>query len=227
MFSRITDIINSNINAALDKAEDPEKLLRLVIQEMEETLVEVRSASAKWIAEQKDLDRQISALNHDAAMWEAKAEKALRNNREDLAKAALVEKNKATDKAQSLNESKAHIDESLAKLNDDICRLSNKMEEARAKQKQFAQRTNSATVRLKVKQKSDSNRIEEVMIKFDDYERKIEQLEAQVESYDLGKQETGLKAEIDALETDEKIDQQLDALKKKMQKKQNKTAKAA
>lgn len=224
MFSRITDIVNANINALLDKAEDPQKMLRLVIQEMEETLVEVRSSSAKWIAEQKDLDRQIAAVNAQADDWQSKAEKALRNDREDLAKAALVEKQTMTEKSAALTESKTQIEGNLNKLNEDIARLNAKLEEAKAKQKQLIQRNASASVRLKVKQKSESQRIENVMVKFEDYERKIDELEAQVEAYDMGTQPTGLKAEIDALETDDEIAKQLEAMKQKLAKKTKKAA---
>ncbi|HKJ20802.1 MAG TPA: PspA/IM30 family protein, partial [Woeseiaceae bacterium] len=123
IFTRFSDIVNSNINAILDKAEDPEKIVRLMIQEMEDTLVEVRSAAARSIADKKDLNRKIEALDRERGDWDDKAELAMRKGREDLAKAALVEKSRAASAVEVLKEDYAAVDEGLAKLNEDIARL--------------------------------------------------------------------------------------------------------
>jgi len=130
IFTRFSDIVNSNINAILDKAEDPEKIVRLMIQEMEDTLVEVRSAAARSIADKKDLNRKIERLDRDLNDWDQKAELALRKGREDLAKAALVEKSRVTAAVDLLKQDYLAVDEGLAKLNEDIARLESKLEDA-------------------------------------------------------------------------------------------------
>ena len=120
IFSRFSDIVNSNINALLDKAEDPEKMVRLIIQEMEDTLVEVRSTSAKTIAEKKELQRVVSRLEEDVADWQGKAELALSKDRDDLARSALIEKQKAADQAASVNADIANLDLHISKLQDEV-----------------------------------------------------------------------------------------------------------
>jgi phage shock protein A len=123
IFSRFSDIVNSNINALLDKAEDPEKMVRMIIQEMEDTLVEVRSASAKTIANKKDIGAQIVKLEAEAADWQAKAELALSKDREDLARAALQEKKKCKEAAEILAKDRALVEEEIGKLQDEIGEL--------------------------------------------------------------------------------------------------------
>ena len=214
VFSRFTDIINSNINSLLDKAEDPEKMVRLIIQEMEDTLVEVRSSSAKTLADKKDLARQISKYEKDAEQWQQKAELALSKGREDLARAALVEKKKSADNAVSLQEELTHVDEHIEKLQGEIVQLQDKLADAKARQKAILMREKTATSRLKVKKKIDSDKVNDALSRFDRYERKIDDIEAQVESYDLGSK--SLSDEIAELETDEQIDDELAELKAKM-----------
>ena len=215
VFSRFTDIINSNINSILDKAEDPEKMVRLIIQEMEDTLVEVRSSSARTLADKKDLTRQVTRMSNDAQTWQQKAELALSKGREDLARAALIEKSKCEDAATSLTEELASFDDHIAKLQDEIAQLQEKLADAKARQKAIVMRGKTASSRLKVKSKLDSGKVEDALSRFDRYERKIDDLEAQVDSYDLGKK--SLADEIADLETDDNIDSELEALKAKMQ----------
>jgi phage shock protein A len=151
IFSRFTDIVNSNINALLDKAEDPEKMVRLIIQEMEDTLVEVRSTSARLIAEKKDSERQLNRISQDAADWDAKAELAISKDREDLARLALVEKKKAGEQASSLESDIQRLDEHLNRLNEEVGQLQTKLADAKARQKTIIMRQRAVSSRLDVK----------------------------------------------------------------------------
>jgi phage shock protein A len=214
VFSRFTDIINSNINSLLDKAEDPEKMVRLIIQEMEDTLVEVRSSSAKTLADKKELSRQIGRYQKDAEQWQEKAELALSKGREDLARAALVEKKKCSESAEAMEDELTHVDEHIAKLQDEITQLQDKLADAKARQKAIIMREKTVSSRLKVKRNIDSGKVEDALSRFDRYERKIDDLEAQVEAQDLGSK--SLADEIAELEGDEKIDDELAQLKAKL-----------
>ena len=216
IFSRFSDIVNSNINSLLDKAEDPEKMVRLIIQEMEDTLVEVRSSSAKTIAEKKDLQRVVSRLQGEADDWQAKTELALSKDRDDLARAALIEKQKAAEQADALRRDIAVLDEHISKLQDEVSQLQEKLADAKARQKSMLMRRTTVENRLEVKKSLDSNRINDAMFKFERYEQKIDSLEAQVESYDLGKK--SLKDEFAELAAQDKIDNELAALKAKVTK---------
>ncbi len=214
IFSRFTDIINSNINNLLDKAEDPAKMVRLIIQEMEDTLVEVRSSSAKTLADKKELARQVSRLEQDAEQWQAKAELALNKDREDLARAALMEKKKSSESAQALVDELAHTDEHLSKLQGEISQLQDKLSDAKVRQKAIVIREKSASSRLKVKENIHSTRVNDALSRFDHYERKVDDIEAEIESYDLGSK--SLADEIADLESDDKVDDELAQLKAKM-----------
>ncbi len=214
IFTRFTDIVNSNINALLDKAEDPEKMVRLIIQEMEDTLVEVRSASAKTLASKKEITAQISKYKSDAADWEAKAELALSKDRDDLARAALQEKKKSAEAAEALNKELDVVDEQISKLQEEIGQLQEKLADAKARQKTIIMRQKTASSRLEVKRTLDSSKVDAAMGRFEQYERKIDDLESQVEAYDLGKKT--LNDEFAELESDDKIDEELAKLKAKM-----------
>ena len=214
IFSRFTDIINSNINSILDKAEHPEKMVRLIIQEMEETLVEVRTQSAKLIADKKELGRRVDRLHLEAEDWESKAEVALSKGREDLARAALKEKSSAEEATMALETNLEVIDINLDKLSGDIGLLQQKLVDAKARQKALIVRSRTAQSRMGVKRQLHDVDIDEAMSRFDRYERKIDDLEGEVEAYDLG-QKT-LSDEIGELENDERIDEALARLKAKM-----------
>ena len=214
IFSRFTDIVNSNINALLDKAEDPEKMVRLIIQEMEDTLVEVRSASAKTLANKKEIVSQINKYESDVAEWQGKAELALSKDREDLARAALQEKKKSAEAAESLSKELSVIDEQISKLQDEIGQLQDKLADAKTRQKAIIMRQKTASSRLDVKRTLDSTKVDNAMGRFEQYERKIDDLESQVDAYDLGKKT--LNDEFAELESGDKIDEELAALKAKV-----------
>ncbi|APD89206.1 phage shock protein PspA [Alteromonas mediterranea] len=214
IFSRFTDIVNSNINAILDKAEDPEKMVRLIIQEMEDTLVEVRSASAKTLANKKEIANQIAKYESDANDWEAKAELALSKDREDLARAALQEKKKSAEAAETLSKELAIVEEQISKLQDEIGQLQDKLADAKSRQKAIIMRQKTASSRLEVKKTLDSTKVDNAMGRFEQYERKIDDLESQVEAYDLGKKT--LQDEFAELEASDKVEDELAALKAKV-----------
>jgi phage shock protein A len=214
IFSRFTDIVNSNINAILDKAEEPEKLVRLMIQEMEDTLVEVRSTAARAIADKKEISRGLTSLDQEARDWQAKAELALDKDREDLAKAALAEKARATSAADGLRNQQKAISEGLEKLNDDIVRLEEKLLDAKTRQQAIFARHKTASGRLEVRKRLHSYKIDDALIKFDQFERRIDDLEAHAESYDLGSKKD-LKSEFSELETEDAVAKELRELKSK------------
>lgn len=215
IFSRFSDIVNSNINAILDKAEDPEKIVRLMIQEMEDTLVEVRSAAARSIADKKDLNRKLTNLEHEQQEWDTKAELALRKGREDLAKAALVEKSRATAAAEAIKADYVAIDEGLTKLNEDISRLESKLQDAKARQKSLLARHKTANSRLAARKKIHDYKIDDAMVRFEQYTRRIDDVEGRIEAYDLGLPKD-LNHEFAGLAAEDSVAKDLDDLKKRV-----------
>ncbi len=218
IFSRLSDIINSNISALLDKAENPEKMIRMVIQEMEETLVEVRSGTAKVIAEKKTLMRRAEQLKKQANDWEAKAELALSKGRDDLAKAALLEKSTLNSSVDITEKDLEKLDLTLDKLSSEIEQLQAKLNDARSRQKTIVMRTKATESRLDVNRHLNSYTIDNAMDKFEYYEKKIDMMEGQMDSSMA--QQRGLQSEFDELEKEESIDRELAALKSKLKEQQ-------
>ena len=215
IFTRFSDIVNSNINAILDKAEDPEKIVRLMIQEMEDTLVEVRSAAARSIADKKELNRKLETLENEQGEWEAKAELAMRKGREDLARAALVEKARTSSAADAIKADYQSIDEGLGKLNDDISRLEGKLQDAKARQKSLLARHKTANSRLAARKKIHDYKIDDALVRFEQYTRRIDDVEGRVEAYDLGLPKD-LRHEFASLEAEESVARELDDLKRRV-----------
>lgn len=211
IFSRFTDIINSNINAILDKAEDPRKIVRLMIQEMEDTLVEVRSAAARSIAEKKRLARAARTIEAEAGEWQAKAELALDRGRDDLAKAALREKASLSRSAEALREQGAAVDEGLERLNADVARLEEKLADAKLRQKAILARQETADRRLRVRRHIHDSRIDDALVRFEQFERRVDDMEGQVEAYDVGRPD--LREAFSELESAEAVEEELRALK--------------
>jgi len=215
IFTRFSDIVNSNINAILDKAEDPEKIVRLMIQEMEDTLVEVRSAAARSIADKKDLNRKLESLDKELREWDAKAELAIRKGREDLAKAALVEKSRVSAAVELIKFDYAAVDEGLGKLNEDISRLESKLQDAKARQKSLLARHKTANSRLAARRKIHDYKIEDAMVRFEQYTRRIDDVEGRIEAYDLGLPKD-LNHEFASLEAEESVARELKDLKQRL-----------
>lgn len=215
IFTRFSDIVNSNINSILDKAEDPEKIVRLMIQEMEDTLVEVRSAAARSIADKKDLNRKIGGLDSDLREWDDRAELALRKGREDLAKAALVEKSRVSAAVDVLKQDYIAVDEGLGKLNEDIARLESKLQDAKTRQKALLARHKTASSRLAARKKIHDYKIDDAMVRFEQYTRRIDDVEGRVDAYDLGLPKD-LNHEFASLEAEESVKEEFAALKRRV-----------
>ena len=212
IFSRITDIVNSNLNSLLDRAEDPEKMVRLIIQEMEDTLVEVRTTTARAIAERKQVERHRRHAENEVADWERKAQVAVDKGRDDLAKAALIEKRRATEKAEQLDSELQALTETLEKLSTDTMALQNKLKDAKARQKAITIRAKTARTQIGIRRRLGDANVNDALERFELYERKLDDLEGEVDAYDLAQRT--LSEQIDELEVDEEISEELEALKK-------------
>jgi phage shock protein A len=212
VFTRFTDIINANLTALLDKAEHPEKMIRLMIQEMEETLVEVRSTAAKNLAEKKTLLRQQRQLEQQLAHWQQKATLAVEKGRDDLAKLALVEKHNVSKAIEQNEQLLAEIEQQLQVIQDDSARLQAKLSEAKHKQQALALRADSAKVRLKAKVHEYNYQVEETLARFEQYQQKIERLEADVDAYDLTAN-VDLAQQFQSLEQEQAVESELAKLK--------------
>ena len=212
IFSRTRDIIAANVTDLLDKAEDPAKMIRMIILEMEETLVEVRASAARVIADQKEMRRQITKLEGVQASWLEKAELALSKGREDLAKAALVEKQKAGDLAGQLGDEIETLDESLRASEGDIAKLQAKLREARARQNSLTTRIETANNRTKMRELYNG-RIDEVASRFEIIERRADFAEGRADAAGMGAAPKSLEEEIAELRSSDKVDAELAAMK--------------
>jgi phage shock protein A len=213
IFSRTRDIIAANVSDLLDRAEDPAKMIRLIIMEMEETLIEVRASAARSIADQKEMRRNIAKLETAQAGWAERAELALSKGREDLAKAALVEKRKLAEMAEQLTREIAELDDGLRANEEDIAKLQAKLREARARQNSIVARMESATNRQRMRQAYAGPRIDDAFARFELLERRVDLAEGRAEAYDLGQRPKTLEEEIAELKAGDEIDAELAALK--------------
>ncbi|MES2057095.1 MAG: phage shock protein PspA [Pseudomonadota bacterium] len=215
IFSRTRDIIAANFTDLLDKAEDPSKMIRMIILEMEETLVEVRASAARTIADQKEMRRHISKLNTLQESWTEKAELALSKDREDLAKAALVERQKAADMADQLSVEIGVLDDALRASEEDITKLQNKLREARTRQNTIVTRLESANNRFKLRDMYAGPKIQDAFSRFEVMERRVDFAEGRADALSLGAPKS-LDEEIAELKSAEKVDADLAALKARM-----------
>jgi len=215
VFSRLSDIVNSNINSMLDRAEDPEKIVRLIIQEMEDTLVEVRSNAARAIADRKEVTRKKDDFASRANEWESKAELAIAKGRDDLARGAISAKRKAEEMIELLDREMNAIEGTVGKTNEDLEKLQAKLKEARAKQRSLEVRRNAASDSVRISRQVHDGRIDDALARFDRYERRIDELEAEAESWVLGRPRS-LEDEFSELESEDAVNAELEELKRRV-----------
>ncbi|QIG80259.1 phage shock protein PspA [Stakelama tenebrarum] len=218
IFSRTRDIIAANVTDLLDKAEDPAKMIRMIILEMEETLVEVRASAARTIADQKEMRRHITKLEKLQESWTEKAELALSKDREDLAKAALIERQKAADMCEQLESEISVLDEALKASEEDIAKLQNKLREARTRQNSIMTRLETANNRYRMREMTNGSRMSEAFSRFDMLERRVDFAEGRADAAGMGDQPKTLDEEINELRSSEKVEAELEALKKRVNK---------
>ncbi len=217
IFSRMSDIINSNLNSMLDNAEDPEKMARLIIQEMEDTLVDVRSDAVKSIAIKKDLVRKREKLIASQTEWSTKAEFAVEKGRDDLARGAIAARRKLEEKCAVVDAELGQVEESLQKYNEDLEKLQAKLNEAKARRKAMELRLNNAEKRVKIRKTLYDGRVDEALSRYDQVERKIDEMEAGAEVYDMG-QAKSLDEQFAELKAEGAVESELAELKKRMDK---------
>ncbi|HAD16184.1 phage shock protein PspA [Qipengyuania citrea] len=216
IFSRTRDIIAANFNDMLDKADDPQKMIRMIILEMEETLVEVRASAARTIADQKEMHRHTVKLDKLQADWSEKAQLAISKDREDLARAALVEKKKAVDMSEQLKQEIAVLDDALRAYEQDIQKLQNRLREARSRQTAIAARLESAENRVKLRSLMTNERVDDALSRFDQLERRVDYAEGRADALSIADKsdKPSLADEIAALEGADAIDDELEQMKK-------------
>lgn len=223
IFSRMGDIINSNCNAIIDRAENPEKIARLIIQEMEDTLVEVRTSAAHNIAELKELTRKAENYDERAGEWGVKAELALTKNREDLARGAVQASQKARQMAEVVRREIKVLDKAVAKADTDLAKLQKKLDEAKAKHKALMMRGKTAINQIRIRKVMTSNKVDDALARYERMERRFDELEAHVEAFDLGSGQS-LESQFASLEADEAVEVELESLKKNISKTAKKVA---
>lgn len=215
IFTRFRDIVSSNINAMLDKAEDPEKLIRLMIREMEDTLIELKASCAQVMASRKKTERQLDAVHSREAEWEQKAELAVSKGRDDLAREALVEKRRHRERADALEKELLECNALVEQYQEDIRQLEDKLRAAREKQRILVQRHIHANHRRRAQEGIRRVDGSEAVLKFEELENRIERMEAEADLVNFGRK-PGLEAEFDDLVVDEEIEKELATLKSSM-----------
>lgn len=216
IFSRFKDIVTSNLNAMLDGVEDPEKMVRLIIQEMEDTLIEVKSSCAAVIADQKKIERQLAQAHDGAREWEGKAKLAVGKGRDDLARAALTEKRRYEQRIEALARDLQHARDHVAQFQSDITELEAKLNDAREKQRSLVQRRNAASLRYDAQTRIRKAGTTDAFAKFEAYENNIERMESEVELVNGFRPKDPLREAFSNLEHEDEIERALGELKKEV-----------
>ena len=212
IFTRVRDIISSNLNTMLDKAEDPEKMVRLIIREMEDTLVEIKASCAQSIATKKRIQRQLDEIEARAAEWAGKAQLAVNKGREDLAREALLERRRYLERADALHREASQFDALVEQYQQDIVQLEEKLAAAREKQRVLAQRHAHAQERMKAQGHIRKIDTTQAMTRFDHLERRVDHMEAEADLINYGRKRP-LHEEFAALEGDDELERELAQLK--------------
>ena len=212
IFTRCRDIVSSNLNSMLDRAEDPEKLIKFIIQEMEETLIELKAACARVIAERKRVEHLQASNLMRIKHWEDNAKLAVDKGKENLAREALVEKRRYIQRNESLTDESAGLEALLEQYHDDIRQLEEKLKAAREKQRLLVQRHIHATRSIRARQDMRRMNSADTIIKFEDLEHRIEQIEAEADLVDFGRK-PNLEDELERLALDDEIERELNSLK--------------
>lgn len=216
IFSRIGEIVNANINAMLDKAEDPAKMVQLMIHEMEDTLMEIKSSAAEVIADQKRLHRAIARENKRVEEWDSKAALALQKEREDLARLALEQKLASQEKVTHLDERLKEVDVLVAQYKEDIARLNEKLQSAKQRQRAMEESQKRAEARKNVEEKIYQVNTSSAFSRFEDYEARLSRMEADAEVLSIGNQ--NLERQFAELEKEGMVTEELEKLKKNLNK---------
>ena len=222
IFTRVRDIISANLNAMLDKAEDPEKLIRLMVKEMEDTLVEIKASCAGAMAAKKKIERDCQTVETRASQWGEKAQLAVDKGREDLAREALIQKRRYTERCAALQKERAECDALIRQYQDDITQLENKLGAVREKQRLLIQRHIHAQKRRRAQE--DLRRLDssEAFVRFEQFENRIERMEAEADLVNPGpsaERQHSLAEEFARLEGDEEIEKELAGLKAALEQK--------
>jgi len=213
IFSRTRDIVAANVTDLLSKSEDPAQTIRVIILEMEETLVEVRASAARSIADQKEMRRQAARLEELQAGWTEKAELALSRGRDDLARAALIERAKVADMGGRLGDEIETIEDALRASEADIFKLQSKLREARARQSAIATRLESAQNRTRMREMYAGPRVDQAFSQFELLERRADYAEGEADALLLAAPPKTLAEEIAELKNAEQIDAELERMK--------------
>ena len=225
IFTRFRDIISSNINAMLDKAEDPEKLIKLMIREMEDTLVEIKASCAGVMANSKKVQRQMEEFQSRAKYWEEKAALAVNKGRDDLAREALVEKRRYTDRASAIEQEAIEHNALVEQYQEDILQLEDKLRSAHEKQRMLVQRHIHANRKKRAQEEIRRMDSSEAIFKFEELENRIERMEAEADMVNFGRKPT-LEGELDSLLVDDEIEKELKSLKSALTKEDDSTSTA-
>jgi len=213
IFTRVRDIISANINSMLDKAEDPEKLVKLMIREMEDTLIEVKANCAGSMAQKKKIQREIEGVLTHAKTWDGKAQLAVAKGREDLAREALVEKRRFVERAEAQEAELEQIKQLVTQYQNDIMQLEDKLGAAREKQRVLVQRHRHAQDKVRAETHIRKFETSDVLVRFDAFQERIDRMEAEAGLVNYGRKPSSLADEFAALEGDEEIEKELAALK--------------